>query len=288
MSFPSILTATHLSKRYGKHTVVQDVSLTVSPGEIFGLLGPNGAGKTTTIKMITGLTRPSAGRVMIAGYDVWREPYSARKHFGVVLDSPTLYERFTVEENLKFFQGLYGTQQSDQSDHLIETIGLHPVRAQRIHSLSKGWKQRVQIARALVGTPTLVFLDEPSSGLDPNAVSAIHQVIRHLAQQGISVILTTHDMIEAAQLCHRVAILYAGQIVACDTPESLVTRPRRASVRVTVLRRGIPVDEDLPWNTAKDQATLCDLLTTAEVVRIHSQEPSLGEVFQQLTGGGSA
>lgn len=274
----------HLSKQYGTRRAVYDLSLAVSAGEIFGLLGPNGAGKTTSIKMMIGLTQPTTGQVVIAGYDVWRRPSQARAQFGVVLDTPTLYDRFTVEENLRFFRTLYLVQNPPPLDELIQAMGLDTVRRQRVRTLSKGWKQRVQIARALVSRPSIVFLDEPSSGLDPNAATVIHHMIRGLADQGIAVILTTHDMIEAAQLCHRVAILDAGTLVTCDTPDRLVARYQRGIIVVTVMRDGNPQDEVLPWRTPADQRALCDLLTTQDVVRIHSQEPSLGEVYQQITG----
>ena len=282
------LDVNHLSKQYGTRRVVCDLSLTVPAGEIFGILGPNGAGKTTSIKMMIGLTQPTTGQVVIAGYDVWRRPRQVRAQFGVVLDMPTLYDRFTVEENLRFFRTLYMMRNPPPIEELIPAMGLDTVRQQRVRTLSKGWKQRVQIARALVGRPSLVFLDEPSSGLDPHAATVIHHMIRNLADQGIAVILTTHDMIEAAQLCHRVAILDAGNLVTCDTPNRLVARYRRGTIVVTVMRDGNPQDEVLPWRTPADQRALCDLLTTQDVVRLHSQEPSLGEVYQHMTGSESA
>ena len=199
---------------------VDRISFTVSPGEVFGFLGPNGAGKTTTIKMLTGQLRPSAGQAWVAGRDVVAERQALKPEIGVVFDSQNLYQRSTARENLAFYARLYGAPRS-RVDAVLDLVGLKKRGRQKVKSFSNGMKQRLVIARALLHEPQVLFMDEPTRGLDAHVARGIRSLLAGLSEQGTTVFLTTHYMEEADQLCHRVAIVDLGQIVALDTPERL-------------------------------------------------------------------
>jgi ABC-2 type transport system ATP-binding protein len=207
----------------------------VSPGEVFGFLGPNGAGKTTTIKMLTGQLCPSAGQAWVAGRDVVTERQALKPEIGVVFDSQNLYQRSTPRENLAFYARLYGASRS-RIDVVLELVGLAKRAREKVKNLSNGMKQRLVIARALLHEPRVLFMDEPTRGLDAHVARGIRALVADLARQGTTVFLTTHYMEEADQLCHRVAIVDLGQIVALDTPEQLkATHGDPAAERATTL-----------------------------------------------------
>jgi len=199
---------------------VDQLSFSVTPGEVFGFLGPNGAGKTTTIRMLTGQLRPTAGRAWVAGKDVVAERQSLKPKIGVVFDSQNLYQRSSARENLAFYARLYGVPQS-RIDAVLDLVGLRKRARQKVKGFSNGMKQRLVIARALLHEPEVLFMDEPTRGLDAHVARGIRALVADLAKQGTTVFLTTHYMEEADQLCHRVAILDLGQIVALDTPQQL-------------------------------------------------------------------
>jgi ABC-2 type transport system ATP-binding protein len=209
-----------LHKSYGQTVALEGVSFEVQPGEVVGLLGPNGAGKTTTIKMLTGQLRPSAGRAWVAGADVVAERQALKPQIGVVFDSQNLYQRSTARENLAFYARLYGVSRV-RVDAVLDDVGLTKRAQERVKNFSNGMKQRLVIARALLHEPRVLFMDEPTRGLDAHVARGIRALVAGLAQQGTTVFLTTHYMQEADQLCHRVAIVDLGQIVALDTPERL-------------------------------------------------------------------
>lgn len=202
---------------------VDHLTFCVAPGEIFGFLGPNGAGKTTTIKMLTGQLRPSAGRAWVAGKDVVKERPSLMPQIGVVFESQNLYERSTARENLAFYARLYGVAHA-RVDAVLDHVGLQKRAREKVKNFSNGMKQRALIARALLHEPQVLFMDEPTRGLDAHVARGIRTLIADLSQQGKTVFLTTHYMEEADQLCDRVAILDLGQIVALDTPQVLKAR----------------------------------------------------------------
>jgi len=216
-----------LTKRYaGKVPVeaVRNIDLTVTRGELFGLLGPNGAGKSTTISVCTTRTLPTSGTVEIAGLDVVATPAQARKHMGVVPQYNTLDRQCTVWENLYFhcrYFGYTSTAAAKRANELLEMFRLTERSKSFVRELSGGLAQRVQIARAIAHQPEILFLDEPSAGLDPQSRLALWDSIRQLLSQGITIVLTTHYMEEADELCNRVAIIDHGKILVCDTPENL-------------------------------------------------------------------
>jgi ABC-2 type transport system ATP-binding protein len=190
------------------------------PGEVFGFLGPNGAGKTTTITMLTGQLRPSAGQAWVAGKDVVKERQALKPRIGVVFDSHNLYERSTARENLAFYARLYGVSR-ERVDAVLDLVGLRKRARDKVKGFSNGMKQRLVIARALLHEPEVLFMDEPTRGLDAHVARGIRSLVGELAREGTTVFLTTHYMEEADQLCDRVAILDLGQIVALAIFEQL-------------------------------------------------------------------
>lgn len=219
-----MLEAVGLSRRFGDLLAVDSISLRVEPGQIFGLLGPNGAGKTTTIKMMTGLLRPSAGTVLIEGHDIVKSPLEARRRIGYVADEPWLYEKLTPTEFLRFNGELYGVDPRELPERIRRLLGLFDLGARAdtmIEGFSHGMKQKTALAGALVHGPRVLFLDEPTVGLDPRGARMLKAVLKRLALRGVTVILCTHILEIAERLCDRVAIVYKGRIVAHGTLEEL-------------------------------------------------------------------
>jgi len=210
----------NLSKEYNGLLAVNQISLNVSPGEIFGYLGPNGAGKTTTIRMLTGQLRPTSGQAFVMGCDVVEDRENLKPQIGVVSDSQNLYERMSGRDNLRFFARLYGVSKK-RVEEILAIVGLDGRQKDKVGTYSNGMKQRLVIGRALLHRPKVLFLDEPTRGLDPNVAREIRSLIKELAGEGMTVFLTTHYMEEADTLSDRVAIIHQGQIVALDTPEQL-------------------------------------------------------------------
>lgn len=209
-----------LTRDYNGLRAVDGISFSVEPGEIFGFLGPNGAGKTTTIRMLTGQLLPTSGTAKVAGYDIVKERQQLKPRIGVVFDSQNIYERMSARENLVFYARLYRVQKS-RVDEVLAQVGLTERARDKVKNYSNGMKQRVLIARALLHKPEVLFLDEPTRGLDPHIAREIRAIIVNLARGGMTVFLTTHYMEEADQLCQRVAFLDRGRIVALDAPERL-------------------------------------------------------------------
>lgn len=199
---------------------VQGISFDVNDGEIFGFLGPNGAGKSTTIKVLTGQLRPTSGKAEVVGCDVVEERQALKPQIGVVFEYQNLYERLTAMDNLRFSARLYGVGKKRIHEVLVQ-VGLQDRAKERIKKYSNGMKQRLLIARALLHQPRVLFLDEPTRGLDPGVAREIRAIIAELARGDVTVFLTTHYMEEADRLSDRVAILHQGEIVAIDTPEAL-------------------------------------------------------------------
>ncbi len=210
----------NLVRVYGQLRALDGISFAVEAGEIFGFLGPNGAGKTTTIRILTGQLRPTSGMAMVMGYDVVTERQALKPMIGVVFEAQNLYQRLSARDNLNFTASLYGVPKSRVMEAL-DQVGLRERANDSLKKYSNGMKQRLLIARALLHRPKVLFLDEPTLGLDPNVAREIRAFIRSLAEQGVTVFLTTHYMEEADQLCDRVAILDHGRIVALDTPLNL-------------------------------------------------------------------
>jgi ABC-2 type transport system ATP-binding protein len=210
----------HLTHEFGKILALDDISFTVDPGEIFGFLGPNGAGKTTTICILTGQLHPTAGQARVAGCDVVQQREQLKPRIGVVFETQNLYERLSARENLLFSVGLFGVPKSWVNE-MLALVGLTERANDPLKKYSNGMKQRLLIARALLHRPQVLFLDEPTRGLDANVAREIRALVASLSQQGVTIFLTTHYMEEADRLCQRVAILDHGKIVALDQPARL-------------------------------------------------------------------
>ncbi len=214
-----------LSKSFGKIKAVNKISLEVPGGEVFALLGPNGAGKTTTISMLCGLLEPTAGRALVAGYDVQREPLKVRQEIGVVFQQPSVDDLLSGRENLEMHALLYGMPRegrNERIDDMLELVGLTTRQGSRIKEYSGGMRKRLEIARGILHRPKILFLDEPTTGLDPQARRNLWDFIGTIHKEGRTIVLTTHYMEEAQLLCQRVAIMDKGKVIALDTPNNLV------------------------------------------------------------------
>jgi ABC-2 type transport system ATP-binding protein len=215
-----VLVAVDLRKRYGSLQAVDGVSFEVAEGEVFGILGPNGAGKTTTLEMIEGMRTIDSGTATVAGIDVGRDPRGVKARIGIQLQASSFFDELNLVELLELFGHLYGRRTDAMA--LLSEVELTDKARSQVRTLSGGQKQRFSIAAALVNDPAIVFLDEPTTGLDPQARRHLWGVVRDLAARGRTIVLTTHYMEEAEELCRRVAIMDRGRIVALDTPAALV------------------------------------------------------------------
>ncbi|HSB66449.1 MAG TPA: ABC transporter ATP-binding protein [Anaerolineales bacterium] len=210
----------NLTRQFDGRRAVDGINFSVERGEIFGFLGPNGAGKTTTIRMLTGQLLPTSGTAKVAGFDIITERQKLKPKIGVVFDSQNLYERMSARANLSFYARLYRIKKS-RVDEVLCQVGLTERAGDKVMKYSNGMKQRLLIARALLHKPEVLFLDEPTRGLDPRIARDIRSVVVNLAKAGMTIFLTTHYMEEADQLCQRVAFMDLGHIVALDSPKSL-------------------------------------------------------------------
>jgi ABC-2 type transport system ATP-binding protein len=228
----------NLTKRYAGVTALQDVSFRVNRGEIVGFLGPNGAGKSTTMRILTGFIPASAGRVEVAGLDVFEKSLEVRKHIGYMPENNPLYEDMRVSEYLKFrakLKGLGGGQRRERIDRSLELCGLTDVRTRVIGQLSKGYRQRVGLADALLGDPDLLILDEPTIGLDPVQIRQVRQLIKDLGKEH-TILISTHILSEVEMTCNRVLIIHRGKILASDTPQNLTKTLTAGGVVVAEVR----------------------------------------------------
>jgi ABC-2 type transport system ATP-binding protein len=210
-----------LTKRFGDNLAVDRLNLRVEEGEVFGFLGPNGAGKTTTIRMLASLISPTAGRSIVAGYEVGRQDDDIRRNVGILTEAPGLYERLSAERNLEFFAKLYEVQDvHGQLERYLKMLGLWERRHEPAGTFSKGMRQKLVIARALLHEPKVLFLDEPTSGLDPEAAKLVRDFIGSLKREGRTIFICTHNLAEADHLCDRIGV-FNTQLLALDTPSAL-------------------------------------------------------------------
>jgi len=270
----------NLTRDFNGKRVVGGLTFAVEQGEIFGFLGPNGAGKTTTIKLLTGQLEPTAGRASVAGYNINTEYDRIKPSIGVVFEFQNLYERQTARENLLFSARMHGVD-TRRVDEVLEQMSLTDRANDRVTKFSNGMKQRVVIARALLHNPKIVFMDEPTRGLDPAVAQDVRFLIRNLAEKGMTIFLTTHYMEEADQLCHRVAFLNEGKIVALDTPARLKAYHGERNVTAE-LADGQSLT--LPLDDAEAGKQVGELIALGQVLSLHSAEATLEDVFIKLTG----
>jgi ABC-2 type transport system ATP-binding protein len=226
-----VIEVQHLSKRYGRVTAVDDVSFTVERGEILGFLGPNGAGKTTTMRIITGYMPASEGRAIVAGFDVFDQPIDAKRRTGYLPETPPLYPEMTVREYLDFvarIKGVPGPERKTRVNQVMDRTRITDMAARHCGKLSKGYRQRVGLAQAIIHNPEVLILDEPTAGLDPKQIIETRDLIRSLAGDH-TIVLSTHILPEVSQTCQRVVIINKGRVVAIDTPENLTAQLRGSS-----------------------------------------------------------
>jgi ABC-2 type transport system ATP-binding protein len=292
---------------------VRGVSFTIEPGELFGLLGPNGAGKTTTIKMLITLLLPTAGNARVLGHDVVTDAREVRRHIGYVFGGDRgLYERLSALDNLRYFSELYGVparESRTRIGELIEMVGLTGREKERVEGYSRGMRQRLHIARGLLHDPSVLFLDEPTIGIDPVGARELRATIATLKEQGKTILLTTHYMFEADELCDRIAVIASGRIVAEGSPSVLKQRVSAGHVvevetfglhdHVIEVVRGVDgVRSVLVEERGQAQVLLVQVEPGAEVTagvlarlngtsigRVSSREPTLEDAYVELVGG---
>jgi len=229
----TMVSTSGLTRRFGSFTAVDDVSLDVGRGEIFGFLGANGAGKTTMIRMLCGLLMPSGGEATVAGFDVYRESESIKRNIGYMSQRFSLYEDLTIEENIEFYGGIYGLRMDEirrRRDELVEVLGLQAEARKLTRDLPLGFKQRLALGTALLHDPKIVFLDEPTSGVDPRVRRAFWDVIHEESKKGKTVFVSTHFM-EEAEYCHRVSIMRDGKVIALGSPGELKREYGRSTIQ---------------------------------------------------------
>ena len=269
-----------LTRVFNGLMAVDQISFHVDHGEVFGFLGHNGAGKTTTIRMLTGQLRPTSGHAFIDGHDVVKARAAIKPMIGVVFENQNLYERMSGRENLSFFAELHGVEDKRVAE-LLEMVGLSDRAKDKIKTYSNGMKQRLLVARALINRPKVLFLDEPTRGLDPTSAREIRRTIRELGEQGATVFLTTHYMEEADQLCHRVAFISEGKLIALDTPQALKLQYGLRKVSVLLDDQS---QHELTLDNPADATQMADWMEAGRVLTAHSQEATLEDVFVHLAG----
>jgi len=282
-----------LSRHFGSLIAVRDVSLRVYRGEIFGVLGPNGAGKSTTIRMLCGILDPSGGKGSVVGFDIATQAERIKERIGYMTQRFSLYEDLTVRENLQFYAGIYGVPRREQKTRIelvLERSGLSERQHQLAGTLSGGWKQRVALACATIHAPPLLFLDEPTAGVDPVSRREFWEQIHRISAEGTTVLLTTHYMDEAER-CHRLAFIFSGQLLDTGTPEQIIERRRltaaevecEAATRAAELLRADPdVDEVAHYGhvlrvavrNGKDALALVERVLTDPALGVRSLRPA--------------
>ena len=269
-----MITVEKITKRFGNKTALNQIQFNVDKGEIFGFLGPSGAGKTTLINILTGQLKADEGTTQLLGKDTKDLTPEDLAHIGLVGDSSVYYEKLSLEKNLIVYAKIYGLPNS-RVDEVLEQVGLLESKKTIAEKLSTGMRQRMFLARALLNRPELLFLDEPTSGLDPMTSKKIHRLLEELKAAGTTIFLTTHDMVEATEMCDRISLLNQGDLVEIGTPRDIIQKYNKEK-RVKVIFRDHS-EQVMAFEDLKDQ-------DMRQVELIHSMEPTLEDIFIQLTG----
>ena len=307
MNMGSMIEVSNVTKEFDTVRAVDSISFTVERGEIFGLLGPNGAGKTTTIRVLTGVLEPDGGTAAIGGYDILKNPLEAKQLMGIVPEMANAYIDLSPLKNLLFMGELYGIHKREREEkavQLLKLFGLYEKRNQRVKTFSKGMHQRVIVGMALVNDSHVLFLDEPTSGLDVESTRLIRNIIKQSKKEGKAVLLTTHNIQEADQLCDKIAIMNHGKIVAIERPEKLKRIVKSStSVEVAFVKdveeTGLSCEDinkiekkgdKLRLYTDKPERVIPFLVdharsTANEIISLHTLGPDLEDIFVRLTGG---
>jgi ABC-2 type transport system ATP-binding protein len=304
-----IIDADNLSKSFGSFRAVDNVSITIKKGEIFGFLGPNGAGKTTTIRMLTGVLTPDSGSARICGIDIHTNPLEAKIKMGIIPENGTVYSDLTAEQNILWTAKFYGMDKltrKKRADEILSYLGLAERRNDIVRTFSKGMRQRISIACAIVPSPPVLFLDEPTAGLDVYSRRLVIDTVRRMNDEGSTIFLTTHNIEEANELCTVISVINKGRIIATDSPEKLkktfdtanyveiaFEQPvQRELFANGVISRAEPHGDkwrlytDDPDRAVKYLASLADR-EHLKILSVATSSPTLEEAFVQLTGGGA-
>ncbi|WBW95638.1 ABC transporter ATP-binding protein [Oceanirhabdus sp. W0125-5] len=274
----------HSYNKDGKYAV-KDVSFEVKEGEIFGFLGPSGAGKSTTQNILTGLLQLQQGDVTVAGYDVKKISNKMFNKIGMSFEQSNVYSKMTAKENLDFYRKLFDVD-TREPEELLELVGLGDKANIRAGEFSKGMKHRLTFARSMINNPSLWFLDEPTTGLDPAIASQIKDIIKEENKKGVTIFLTTHNMHIADELCDRVAFIVDGEIMLIDSPKNLKLQYGDKLVEIEYIKDGETVKETLSTIQESDIKHLQDILGKYEVQTMHTKEATLEEIFIKVTGRG--
>lgn len=278
----------NLSFSYTKKPFIQDMTFSVSEGEIFGFLGPSGAGKSTLQKILLGMLPTYEGSVIVNGKPCKKCDADFYENIGVDFEYSTMYEKLSAKENLQFFSSLYRSKtghhgMSHSIDELLCMVGLENDADKRVSDYSKGMKSRLNFIKALVHDPKLLFLDEPTSGLDPTNSRLMKDMILEEKRRGKTILLTTHNMQDATELCDRVAFIVGGQIYALDSPHNLIMSKGATKVTYTWMDQGEQTKSCLLSQLSEDQM-LRELIAQNRLQSIHSSEPTLNDIFMEITG----
>jgi ABC-2 type transport system ATP-binding protein len=304
------ITTSGLTKVFGKFTAIDGLNLDVRQGELFGLLGPNGAGKTTTVRMLCTLIEPTSGTATVAGYDLVREAAKVRREIGVVSEGVMLYKELTIEENLRFLSKLYNLPDKEARNriaYLLEMFRFEDKAKRVVKALSSGWSKKALICAALLHDPKILFLDEVTSGLDPQSAAALQDFTRGLCKEGVTVVWTTHYMTEPEKICDRIGIVFAGRLIQVGSPSDLkrkvselsvmeVETPGLSTQQMEKIRNLEDVynisysDPVLRITCLHDHALAENVTRTllsegAKIRSINTKGPTLEEAFIKLTGG---
>ena len=270
----SIISISNLSKSFHHKVALEQVTLAISEGEVFGFLGPSGAGKTTTINILTGQMKPDNGTAMIFGKDCQQIQPGDLRQIGIMSDSVGFYEKMTVMNNLTFFAKFHGVEQAEV-EQLLKKLDLYDARNSKAEKLSTGMKQRLLLIRAILHRPKILFLDEPTSGLDPSLSRKVHEMLMGLKEEGTTIFLTTHDMEEATKLCDRIALLHKGKLVEYGRPQEIIQKHSQEEM--------VELTYDNGRKRIVAKSELSEYLSQ-HVTSIHTLTTSLEDIFIKLTG----
>ncbi|AUN02264.1 ABC transporter ATP-binding protein [Clostridium botulinum] len=276
----NIISMKNVTKYFKENRALKNLTFSIEEGEIFGFLGPSGAGKTTTIKLLTSQLIPTSGEIKIFGKNVYSNKREIVKNIGILSDTSGMYERLSVLDNLMLFANINDVRKENILE-ILDRIGMKETAKKEVKKLSKGMKQRLMIARAVLHKPKLVFLDEPTSSLDPGTTLEIHKLLRKLNDEGTTIFLTTHNMFEADKLCDRVAFLNDGEIVDIGDPQALKLKYTNDDIKI-ILKDGSK--EIMVKNNPEGALKIKGWIEKGQLIAIHSMEPSLEKIFLDLTG----
>ncbi|APH14507.1 ABC transporter family protein [Clostridium sporogenes] len=275
-----IISMKNVTKNFKENRALKNLNLSIEEGEIFGFLGPSGAGKTTTIKLLTAQLIATSGEIKVLGKNIYPNRKEIVKNIGILSDTSGMYDRLSVLDNLMLFANINNIPKKNVLE-ILDSIGMKDTVKKEVKKLSKGMKQRLMVARAVLHRPKLLFLDEPTSSLDPDTTLEVHKLLRRLNEEGTTIFLTTHNMFEADKLCDRVAFLNDGEIVDMGNPQELKLKYTNDDIKVILKDES---KEIMVKNSSEGALKIKSWMEEGQLIAIHSMEPSLEKIFLALTG----